>query len=341
MVVAKLAILPSPHTVWHHACNFCMRLFVGVAHCMMPCCMRRGVLSLGCSAKPSDRVQEGAQSKQRQQVLEQMRQNMLVPGTSDIHRDLRNLAPNALLNIELKDIIELDLTCGSPLARQAPCIYQLTCKWCRCCSIPGTICAPYNSTGRVKREQNFLQTLIISTDKTLPEQVQTTQDILCERKDAFVSDMMTAGLLLVLWRDVSKTTSGGVYRHHLCDCAAIDKVFQTLVDKLEVTLGGGLNMFQAAMYDLGTGSPPFVPAQTVLKQHLSVKQTSTTGCSQQVDVHQTAHVSPSMEVEQSASVSQEVTSEHGTSQQASAGDASGEQTVGVDQQVVEGEEAHT
>ena len=68
MVVAKLAILPSPHTVWHHACNFCLRLFVGVAHCMMPCCMRRGVLSLGCSAKPSDRVQEGAQSNMTSQT---------------------------------------------------------------------------------------------------------------------------------------------------------------------------------------------------------------------------------------------------------------------------------
>ena len=191
------------------------------------------------------------------------------------------------------------------------------------------------------REASKAQTLINSTNKTVPEQVQKTQEILCEQKDTFVSDMLTAGLLLVLWRDVSKTTPGGVYRQNLSSCEDIDKVFLELSDKLEATLGGGLNVLQAAMYDLGTGSPPFVPAQTVLKQHVSVKQTSTTECSQEVDVHQTAHVPPSMEVEQSASVSQESTSEHGTSQQASAGDASGEQTVGVNQQVVEDEQAHT
>ena len=191
------------------------------------------------------------------------------------------------------------------------------------------------------REASKAQTLINSTNKTVPEQVQKTQEILCEQKDTFVSDMLTAGLLLVLWRDVSKTTPGGVYRQNLSSCEDIDKVFLELSDKLEATLGGGLNVLQAAMYDLGTGSPPFVPAQTVLKQHVSVKQTSTTECAQEVDVHQTAHVPPSMEVEQSASVSQESTSEHGTSQQASAGDASGEQTVGVNQQVVEDEQAHT
>lgn len=121
VVVAKLALLPSPHTVWHHACDSSMRLFVGVARRMMSCCMRRGVLSLGCSAKGSDRVEEKAQSDKRHEVLQQMRQHMLVPSTSDIHARLRNVSPNALRNIELKDISELDLMCDSPLACQAPC----------------------------------------------------------------------------------------------------------------------------------------------------------------------------------------------------------------------------
>ena len=203
VVVAKLAILPSPHTVRHHACNFSMRLFVGVACRMMPCCMRRGALSLGCTVRPSNRVQEKEEADKRQEVLQQMRQFMLVPGTSDIHARLRKISPNALRNIEAKDITELDLMCDSPLARQSPCIYQLTCKWCRCMRISHTICDPYESTQRVHREASKARLLIISTNKTLPEQVQQTQEILCGQKDTFVSDMLTVGLLPVLWRDVS------------------------------------------------------------------------------------------------------------------------------------------